>query len=267
MGTFQLTAGTVVKHGTTASHLEAILAGGLTPNGQRNASRDLTEPKPMAATGVYCGLFTAYFGAYAAFAAYCRDVLSWPGHKPPREFYFDYPIVLTIRLGRDVEVLADEDFLPAIDPERNEDLLYTLPNMRKHARMCWNRHRSCVIPMIPAAWITEIEVLNMLAPISADGLAQERFICDLHVLACGVVQTQRLLSYERALELWQSRVATDLSGPSLSTKMVVNDERLRLLRSHPLGRAEHGKAAHEAVSVTFRELSRLSPEYGISARS
>ena len=249
----------------TASRLDSIIAHGLQAGRNEASARGLIEPSLLAPDGVYCGLFTAYFGAYAAFCAYARNVLAWPGHKPSCEFYFDYPVVVGIRLGEDVEVRADEDFLPGILPDQDESELYTISNMRRHARVCWNRYRSCVAPQVPSQWIIEIEVFDALVLLSPDPLSRERFQCDLHTLACGVVQTQQRLTFQESMQRWKQAVRVDLELPTLSRKIAADEKGLQLLRAHPFRQPENSNDARNAVRAIFNQLSLLSPKYGIQA--
>ena len=151
MAPITLPAGTAVKHGTTHRDLPSILSHGLLAGHGRSPLRDETENAPVIPNGTYVGRLPAYFGALLSFSASMREgferapsqALAPPGIVP---------VVLHIKLPEDVEILADEDFIPSQAP--SEDLL------RSQAMAIWDHFGSAVLIReggIPAEWITHFE--------------------------------------------------------------------------------------------------------------
>ncbi|MBB3122461.1 hypothetical protein [Pseudoduganella violacea] len=162
MADFFVKAGTFVKHGTSSIHLRSILEKGLVPGLGRHELRKQSEKSP-ALDAVYVGGLAAYFGAQAAHMSVMKEyMLAVPDFKEKAQAYFadakkakvtvdigevtmSVPIVLNIRLGKDVRMIADEDYL-------NED------ELSLDDEQVWNRwNAGGVIDGIPADWIKTIE--------------------------------------------------------------------------------------------------------------
>ena len=171
MEKFVLKKGTLVKHGTSLARMHDILATGLLPGAERNADRSTIELAPEI-SGVYVGELTAYFGAYANFAAEISAYLDDPRMlkaamcsivsptdirrldlpTPPMAF----PLVLAIELQEDCELLADEDYV--FDGRYPIDQRIPLNVLESEAELVWNRWRSGVITRsIPQSWFRHIE--------------------------------------------------------------------------------------------------------------
>lgn len=171
MAKFTLKKGTIVKHGTSLTRIQDILTLGLVPGSERNADRSTIEVAPEI-LGVYVGELSAYFGAYANFAAEIAGYLEDPkmlraamcfALSPASMRDLDlaispmaFPLVIAIELQEDCELLADEDYVLdgayPIDQRVPSDLL------ENEAELVWNRWRSGVIPRaIPPSWFKHIE--------------------------------------------------------------------------------------------------------------
>ena len=162
MADFIVKAGTFVKHGTSSIHLRSILQKGLVPGHGRHELRQQSEKTPTL-DAIYVGGLAAYFGAQAAHMAVMKEyVLSLPDYKEKAQAYFhdakkakstveigevtlSMPIVLNIRIGKDVQMIADEDYL-------NEDSL-SLTDEQVWQR--WNA--GGIIGGVPADWIKTVE--------------------------------------------------------------------------------------------------------------
>lgn len=262
MTAFRLKKGTIVKHGTLASRFGAILKSGLKP-GPRQEGRATIEPNPVVADQVYVGVFSAYFGAYAAFAEYARSVLPYPDRPPLQTFEPDRPIVFRVELQDDVPVLADEDFasimlnLDSSEPTRDQ-LLET-------AEECWSRFGSVTMPPIPPTWITAVEVMDFEAIFCDDALRKERLKCDLHTLCCGVVQVQQRLDLSQCSALWKQAIASDEPSPTFANAFDPRRSNAPNLNKLPLAHRDRRAESLRAVGTVFAELSAMSPEYGIAA--
>jgi hypothetical protein len=171
MAKFILKKGTLVKHGTSLARIQDILATGLLPGAERNADRSTIELAPEI-SGVYVGELTAYFGAYANFAAEIASNLDDPKMieaamcavvSPAGMRALDlpmspmaFPLVIAIELQEDSELLADEDYVHdgafPVNRRVPSDLL------ENEAELVWNRWRSGVITRsIPPNWFKHIE--------------------------------------------------------------------------------------------------------------
>jgi hypothetical protein len=159
---FIVKAGTFVKHGTSSIHLRSILEKGLIPGHGRHELRQQSEKTPTL-DAIYVGGLAAYFGAQAAHMAVMKEyVLAVPDYKEKTQAYFDdarkakttvdvgevtlsVPVVLNIRLGEDVRMVADEDYLNA-------------DNLSLDDEQVWKRWSAGgVVGGIPADWIKTVE--------------------------------------------------------------------------------------------------------------
>lgn len=171
MAKFVLKKGTLIKHGTSLARIRSILETGLIPNAQRNDDRSTIELAPET-QGVYVGELTAYFGAYANFAAeiagYMHDpemikaaICSVVAPADIRKLVLPaapmaFPLVITIELQEDCELLADEDYV--FDGSYPVEQRVSLALLEDQAELVWNRWRSGVITRsITASWFVHIE--------------------------------------------------------------------------------------------------------------
>ena len=159
---FILKAGTFVKHGTSSVYLRPILENGLIPGKGRHELRLQSEATPKL-NAVYVGGLAAYFAAQATHMSFMKEyVLALPDYAMKTQAYFDdanrakdeidigtvtmsIPIVLNIELGKDVRLIADEDYLD-IDPESKTD------------EQVWCKWKAGgIIEGIPSEWIKSFE--------------------------------------------------------------------------------------------------------------
>lgn len=171
MAKFVLKKGTLIKHGTSLARISSILETGLIPNAQRNNDRSMIELAPET-EGVYVGELTAYFGAYANFAAEIADYMHDPAMimaamcsmvapADIRELVLPaapmaFPLVIVIELQEDCELVADEDYV--FDGGYPVDQRVPLALLENQAELVWNRWRSGVIMRsIPPSWFVHIE--------------------------------------------------------------------------------------------------------------
>lgn len=265
---FQLPAGTILKHGTRSGALKSILADGLKPQGRQTSPRSTIEPPPLQPDGCYVGWFMAYFGACASWAEFVRDLtLSvMKSRRVPAWFRFECPVVVEFELREPVEVTADEDFVP-LTPEIEADPAALAAVLAEHAGRVWEEHRSCVVRRLPAEWVRGFEFIDMRhAPIAGpggDALGFERLRADLHTLTVGVVQQQRALHHDEAMEIWRDFVKFDPGAvPTLSCRVPIETAHA-FLDSYPLFDPRHRIAAGLASIWTFEEMGKLSREFGV----
>jgi hypothetical protein len=171
MTRFVLRKGTVVKHGTSLARIAEILRTGLVPGAERNADRSTIELAPEI-SGVYVGELTAYFGAYANFAAEIADFLDDPRLlraaiaamvSPTGIRQLDlpaspmaFPLVIAIELQEDCELLADEDYV--LDGAYPLDQRVPIDLLESEAELVWHRWRSGVLRRsIPPSWFKHLE--------------------------------------------------------------------------------------------------------------
>jgi hypothetical protein len=197
MSNYLLEAGTVVKHGTSAIHLNAILEDGIIPGKGRHQFRHLTENAPHY-PAVYVGGIAAYFGAYvshsAVFKEYELDTPSFPhliyslssnqadglsyGDVP-----FTLPVVLNITLKEDTILVGDEDFIEGLDGQAS-----TPPQ----AKDCWRDWQSGGLIRegeIPSSWITHFEFprpINRTDDLQPGSTIANRIMLDSELMVAGV---------------------------------------------------------------------------------
>ena len=192
-----LAKGTVVKHGTVASSLLAILSEGLRAGATRDELRDKIEEKPVSG-GVYVATLGAYIGAYRAFAANNMRLSLSDSGVPT------IPIVLNIELEEDCEYIADEDFVPlrgdgAIEPG---DLVSL-------AEGVWEQYGSAVISRsIPVSWIRSFEFpyLADKEGIERGGKIGLKFWADVDLF----VLSKSIPRMKNPLEVWQEFIEAEL---------------------------------------------------------
>jgi hypothetical protein len=171
MAKFILKKGTIVKHGTSLARIADILRTGLVPGAERNADRSTIELAPEI-SGVYVGELTAYFGAYANFAAEIAGCLDDPrmlraaisAMVSPTDIRnlnlpaspMAFPLVIAIELQEECELLADEDYV--LDGAYPLDQRVPSDLLESEAELVWHRWRSGVITRaIPPSWFKHLE--------------------------------------------------------------------------------------------------------------
>lgn len=138
MTDFFLKTGTVVKHGTSSVHLRSILEKGLLPGYGRHALRKQSEATPKY-EAVYVGGLSAYFAALAAHMSFMKEyVTATSNYQEKTQRYFDnapkaakevdvgdvplsFPVVLSIKLGADIRLTADEDYMNIDDVSTSDE--------------------------------------------------------------------------------------------------------------------------------------------------
>lgn len=191
--------GTVVKHGTLASSLSAILSEGLAPGATRDEVRDGIEEKPVS-EGVYVATLGAYIGAYRAFAANnARWLLK--GDSVPT-----IPIVLNIELAEDCEYVADEDFVPV-----RRGGIIELSDLVSRAEAVWEQYGSAVVSRsIPASWIRSFEFpyLANMESIRRGGRIGRKFGSDVNLF----VLSKSIPRLQNPIQAWQECIEAEKRG-------------------------------------------------------
>lgn len=135
---------------------------GLIPGQGRHELRSQSEATPKL-NAVYVGGLAAYFAAQATHMSFMKEYVSaMPDYAVKTQAYFDdankakneidigtvtmsIPIVLNIKLGKDVRLIADEDYLD-IDHESKTD------------EQVWRRwNAGGIVEGIPSEWIRSFE--------------------------------------------------------------------------------------------------------------
>jgi len=196
-----LKAGTIVKHGTTSLHLESILKSGLKGGSSRHFIRKQIEANPIATNSIYVGDIMAYFGAFASFAAQSAEVCGNTQNIIASRIIKGegaIPIVLTILLKEDCELLADEDFIGIKKIDK-----YRIKALEKKAKKVWRKYSSGAIIRregIPPDWITHFEYplliskKDQLLPIPI----AKKMHNDIYLLVAGYSQERKDLSINQA---------------------------------------------------------------------
>lgn len=196
-----LKAGTIVKHGTTSLHLESILKSGLKGDSSRHFIREQIEENPIATNSIYVGDLIAYFGAFASFAAKSAEVYGNAQNKIASRIINGegaIPIVLTILLKEDCELLGDEDFIGIKKINK-----YRIKTLEKKAKKVWEKYSSGAIIRkegIPPNWITHFEYPLLISkndqvlpiPIA------KKMHNDIYLLVTGYAQERKDLSIKQA---------------------------------------------------------------------
>ena len=192
-----LAKGTIVKHGTVASSLLAILSEGLRAGATREKLRDEIEEKPVS-EGVYVATLGAYIGAYRAFAANnARWLLMGDSGA------LTIPIVLNIELEEDCEYIADEDFVPF-----REDGAIEPGDLVSLAEGVWEQYRSAVVcRSIPVSWIRSFEFpyLADKEGIERGGRIGLKFWADVNLF----VLSKSIPYMKNPIEVWQEHIEVE----------------------------------------------------------
>lgn len=179
-----LPKGFTVKHGTSIDRLPEIFRNGLIPAAKRNKIRSEEETAPLV-SGVYVATIQGYYGASAAFTSRMYEISN------TGEIAGDAPIVLNIKLGKDCEILADEDYVCELTSKAHEEKIYTL---EQEAERVWQEYGTGVLPnkKIPPSWIDSVEY-PVLRDITTINSSQKHSICfdqDIWLMVLAYWQTK-----------------------------------------------------------------------------
>ena len=269
---FFLPKGTIVKHGTSLCRVDDIIVYGIRPGAERSEKRAQDELLPEI-NGVYVGNLLAYFGAYAAYSSLMTEVWNLPIylevisvlHFEPRrishmalpDIPLTLPVVLSIQLGEDCLLYADEDFVldgtVPVDQSIPEELLVS------EAEAVWDKWQTgCLMRNegIPSNWIKEIEYPRLG---SLQGTAQlhKDTYADCELFAGGTMQAA--LKREPA-SLIQSFYKAH-KRTSLSQKVPATNDGLNSLKNQRgISGASNQFFNHAHLQMAFEHMAEM---YGI----
>jgi len=270
MATFVLKKGTLVKHGTSLARIHDILATGLVPGAERSTERSTIELVPET-SGVYVGELTAYFGAYANYAAEINAFLHDPrmlrtamcfGMSPGSLPELDLPtaplalpLVIGIELEEDCELLADEDYVH--DGAFPVDQQVPLALLASEAEPVWNRWRSGVITRaIPAQWFRHIEHPR-LGHLDGSLEPHRQVWSDCELLAAGLMQST---NRELPAQLVQSYVRR-YGQLALSQRIAPTMDAVDRLMAHKALAINHHRVFNHLRITQLMNL--MADQYGI----
>lgn len=270
MAKFVLKKGTLVKHGTSLARIRQILAAGLVPDAERNTERSTIELTPEV-SGVYVGELTAYFGAYANFAAEVAAYMEDPGMIEAAMYYavaparirdldlpvppMAFPLVIAIELQEDCELLADEDYV--LDGAYPVDRRVPLDLLENEAEAVWNRWRSGVITRpIPCSWFKHIEHPRLT---HLDGSLQlhRQTWSDCELFAASLMQSTNKTPPGELIPPYVKRYGQ----LALSQRVAATPEGIDRLVEHKALAVNHNRVFSQLQ--TFQLMDRMADQYGI----
>ena len=270
MSKFVLKKGTIVKHGTSLGRLHEILANGLVPGAEGHASRSTIELPPETA-GVYVGELTAYFGAYANFAAEIAGYMDDPRMlkaaicavvnptdmreldlpTPPMAF----PVVLAIELQEDCALLADEDYV--LDGAYPAGRRVPVDLLDSEAEHVWKRWRSGVIPRaIPANWFRHIEHPRLTHLEGSTDVHRQTW-SDCELFAGSLMQSSQRELPEKLIGAYVRR----FGALALSQRIAPTREAVERLIGHKALAVDHNRAFNHLR--IFHVMNEMAREYDI----
>jgi hypothetical protein len=270
MSNHLLKAGTVVKHGTSAIHLNAIMEEGIIPGKGRHQFRHITENAPHY-PAVYVGGIAAYFGAYvshsAAFKEYELDTPSFPhliyslrsnqvdglsyGDVP-----FSLPVVLNITLKEETILVGDEDFIEGLDGQAST---------ASQAKGCWCNWQSGGLIReggIPPSWITHFEFprpINRTDDLQPGSTIANRIMLDCELMVAGVSLVNKKIHPTEFR--WSDGNASD-KGRALSSQMTMSKENISKLFSFNAMRSPANRFYNLAYLTNFFQM--IAEVHGVS---
>jgi len=270
MTTFVLKKGTIVKHGTSLARIRDILASGLAPGAEGHAARAAIELAPET-PGVYVGELTAYFGAYANFAAEIAGYMDDPRMlaaamyslmsptrirelalpTPPLAF----PLVLAIELQEDCALLADEDYV--LDGAYPADRRVPTDLLEREAEGVWHRWRSGVITRpIPASWFRHIEHPRLIHLDGNTDIHRQTW-SDCELFAGSLMQSTNRELPDKLIASYKERYGE----LALSQRIAPSVDAVERLLGHKALAVEHNRVFNHLR--IFHLMNEMAREYGI----
>jgi hypothetical protein len=270
MTNYYLKAGTVVKHGTSSIHLNAILEEGIIPGKGRHQFRHITENAPHY-PAVYVGGIAAYFGAYVSHSAVFKEYeLSTPSFQdlinslgtnqvdglPYGDVPLSLPVVLNITLKEDTILVGDEDFIEGLEGQ-----VSTSPQ----AQDCWNNWQSGGLIReggIPPSWITHFEFprpINRTDDLKLESAITKRMMLDSELMVAGVSLVNKKI-HPTAFP-WRDGKAS-ANGRALSSQMAMSKENISKLFSFNTMRSPANRLYNLAYLTNFFQM--IAEVHGVS---